>query len=172
MIASSPNERYNVILSSQNCTSATSSNDNNDKSYSVDWTALMPEGEYLLSFTYHGCVNTIATFQQLPLVWADFGVSQNNVYSQATSFAQRSINLGCLFPNVVDDTLHYSNLRADLNANCPIYLQERPSIQELRVQILTPLKVLWVDDASPTAIYPGRYVLCLHFELLRRKNLK
>lgn len=172
MIASAPNERYNVILSSQNCTSATASNAENDKSYSVDWTSIMPEGEYLVSFTYHGCVNTIRTFQRLPLVWCDFGVSQNNVYSQATSFAQRSINLGCLYPNLVDDTLHYSNLRADLTSNCPIYLQERPSIQELRVQILTPLKALWLDDGVITEIEPGRYVLCLHFELLRRKNLK
>jgi hypothetical protein len=169
MIASSPNERYNVILSSQNCTSATSSNDNNDKSYSVDWTAIMPEGEYLVSFTYQGCVNTITTFQTLPLVWCDFGVSQNNVYSQASSFAQRSINIGCLFPTLHDEGLNYSYLRSNLTSNPPIYLQERPSIQELRVQILSPLKVLWVDDAS---IYPGRYVLCLHFELLRRKNLK
>jgi hypothetical protein len=171
MIASSPNEQYNVILSSQNCTSATSSNDNNDKSYSVDWTSIMPEGEYLVSFTYQGCVNTIQTFQTLPLVWCDFGVSQNNVYSQATSFAQRSINMGCLFPTLVDPNLHYSNLRADLNSNCPIYLQERPTIQELRVQILSPNKVLWVDDGSPSQVPPGRYVLCLHFQLLRRKNL-
>jgi hypothetical protein len=172
MIASSPNERYNVILSSQNCTSATASNDNNDKSYSVDWTSIMPEGEYLLRFTYQGCINTIKTFQQLPLIWADFGVSQNNVYSQPVSFAQRSINLGCLYTTIVNPDSHYSTLRADLNSNCPIYLQERPSIQELRVQILTPLKVAWIDDGIATQVPPGSYVLCLHFELLRRKNLK
>ena len=172
MIASAPNERYNVILSSQNCTSATNSNDNNDKTYSVDWTSIMPEGDYLLRFSYQGCVNTINIFQQLPLVWADFGVSQNNVYSQSSSFAQRSINLGCLHPTMIDPNTHYSYLSAGLDNNCPIYLQERPSIQELRVQILNPLKVLWVDDGVVTQVPPGHYVLCLHFELLRRKNLK
>jgi hypothetical protein len=172
MIASSPNEKYNVILSSQNCTSVTASNANNDKSYSVDWTALMPEGQYLMNFTYQGASNNIQAFNNIPTVWIDFGISQNNVCSQASSFAQRCINIGSLFPTLIDYNGHIQTLRADLNSNCSIYLQERPSIQELRVQILTPLKVAWVDDTPVTPVANNHYVLCLHFELLRRKNLK
>jgi len=170
MIASSPREKYNIILSSQNCTSTTSSNDNNDKSYSIDWTAIMPEGEYLMSFTYLGAPSNVQAFANLPLVWVDFGISQNNVYSQSSSFAQRSINIGSLYPTYLDATGHKSTLRADLTSNPPIYLQERPSIKELKVLIQTPLKVAWVDNAT-TPSPPGNYILTLHFELIRRKNL-
>ena len=171
MIASSPREKYNVILSSQNCTSTTASNDNNDKSYSVDWTAIMPEGEYLMSFTFLGAPSNVQSFTNLPLVWVDFGISQNNVFSQASSFAQRSINIGNLYPTYLDATLHRSTLRADLTSNPPIYLQERPSIQELKVLIQTPLKVAWVDNTPTTPLPPSNYILTLHFELIRRKNL-
>ncbi len=54
MLSGDRNEVYNVILSSENCTSATSSNANNLKSYSVDFPSIMPEGEYLMSFSYLG----------------------------------------------------------------------------------------------------------------------
>lgn len=171
MIASAPNEKYTVVLSSQTCTSITSSNANNDKGYSVDWTSLMPEGEYLLRFTYEGGTNSIQGFNNLPNVWVDFGVSQNNVCSQSSSFAQRCFNIGCLYPTNIDYNGHRATLRADFNSNPPIYLQERPSIQELDVLILTPLKVLWLDDAT-VPVANNNYVLRLHFELLRRKNLK
>jgi hypothetical protein len=170
MIASSPNEKYTVVLSSQACTSTTSANANNDKSYSIDWTSLMPEGEYLMSFTYQGGTNNVQTLPNIPNIWVELGVSQNNVCSQSSSFAQRCVNIGSLYPSVIDVSAHHSTLRADKTSNQPIYLQERPSFQDITVLIQTPLKVAWLDEAA-TPLAPNHYVLRLHFELLRRKNL-
>jgi len=168
MISGDRDEFYNVILSSENCTSATDGNLPNLKSYSVDWTSIMPEGEYLMSFTYLGGTNKLQSFDYIPTVSVDLGCSINNVSSQASSFAQKGFMIGVLYPVILVVTAHTAILRADKTSNQPIFLQERPKQQVITVRIETPLKVLWVDEAS-TPQAPSDYVMCLHFHLIKKK---
>ncbi len=77
-------------------TSATSSNANNLKSYSVDFPSIMPEGEYLMTFSYLGGGSFLEYYDDVAVVSVDLGSSINNVSSQASSFAQKSFILGTL----------------------------------------------------------------------------
>ena len=43
---------YTVLCNPQACNLQTVGNSNNNKGYTVDWSAIMPQGEYNLTFSF------------------------------------------------------------------------------------------------------------------------
>lgn len=164
------NQSYNVVVNSNFSTPETAGNSNTDKKYYIDWSAILPQGEFELTFSFISEVNVITTFLNLPVVYVDF-LSQANIDAcQASYQATSSTILGLVFPTNIDPNTHYSYLRADKNFNQPIYLVNRPYSNNFNIQILNnsnpPTK--WLDDSSPTAQDLGQYVLIFHFKLLKK----
>lgn len=160
---------FNVILNSFNCTTATQANDNNDKSYYIDWSARMPQGEYKFSFTFQAEGNIINTIPTIAMVYSDIVSSSSNmILPQSTVYNNTNI-LGALFPTMVDPNAHVCYLKADRQSNPPIYLNNRPFNNEFRVQVqsndLVPIP--WVDETAPTPAPISAYILIMQFELLR-----
>ena len=158
---------FNVVLNSFNCTPGTVSNDNSDKNYYVDWSARMPQGEYKVSFTFRSEGNDLQNSTSLPVVYADFLSSANTILPQSSVYSNTNI-LGILYSAISDVSAHIGSLRADLNTNPPVYMNNRPFNNEFEIQVLNndnpPTK--WLDEAG-TPVAVNNYILILHFELLK-----
>lgn len=164
------NQSYNVVVNSSLCTPETAGNTNTNKNFYIDWSAILPQGEFELTFSFISEVNVISTFLSLPLIYVDF-LSQANVdICQASYQATSSTLLGLVFPTTIDPTPHYAYLRADKNFNPPIFLANRPYSNNFNISILNNSNpgVLWVDDTAPVAQDLGQYVMILHFKLLKK----
>lgn len=164
------NQSYNVVVNSNLCTPETAGNFNTDKNYYIDWTAILPQGEFELTFSFISEGNIISTFLNLPVIYVDF-LSQANIDACQSSYqATSSTILGLVFPTNIDPNTHLAYLRADKNFNQPIYLVNRPYSNNFNIQILNnsvpPTK--WLDDASPNTFDIGQYVLIFHFKLLKK----
>jgi hypothetical protein len=160
---------YNVVVNSTFCTSDTALNLNSNKNYYIDWSAILPQGEYELTFSFISEGNTIANFVQLPLIYADF-LSQANVDAVQSGFQGNSSNLlGTIFPINLDPNAHICFFRADSKFNPPIFLANRPYSNNFNIKVLsndnpaTP----WIDEATMSASI-GAYVMILHFTLLKK----
>ena len=164
------NQSYNVVVNSNLCTPETAGNTNTNKNFYIDWSAILPQGEFELTFSFISEVNVISAFLSLPLIYVDF-LSQANVdVCQASYQATSSTLLGLVFPTNIDPNTHHSYLRADKNFNPPIFLANRPYSNNFNISILNNANpgVLWVDDTAPTAEDLGPYVMILHFKLLKK----
>lgn len=164
-----PKKFFNVVLNSFNCTTATQANAANDKSYYIDWSARMPQGEYNFSFTFQAEGNIIVNIPTIAVVYSDIvSSSSNTILPQSTVYNNTNI-LGVLYPTLTDFNAHVCYLKADRQSNPPIYLNNRPFNNEFRVQVqsndLVPIP--WVDETTPTVAPLSAYILILHFELLR-----
>lgn len=166
------NQSYNVVVNSNLCTPETSGNFNTDKKYYIDWSAILPQGEFELTFSFMSECNVIITLSNLPVVYVDF-LSQANIdICQASYQASSSTILGLLFPTSLDTNAHLAYLKADKNFNPPVYLVNRPYSNNFNIQILNnnvpPTK--WLDDGSPSTFDIGPYVLIFHFKLVKKAN--
>lgn len=161
---------YNVVVNSIFCTSETAGQLNSDKKYYIDWSAIMPQGEYELTFTFISETNSLTSLANLPLIYVDF-LSQANIDAVQPGYQATSSHfLGMLYPSVIHQPTDSSILRADRNSNNPIFLVNRPHNNEFRVQVLNNNNppIPWVDDAvAPESLAP--YVLNLHFKLLNQR---
>jgi len=163
---------YNVVVNSNFCTTGTAGNANSDKSYYIDWTSIMPQGEYELSFSFISeATDTINALNNIPLVYVDF-LSQGNIDAVQPGFqATASQFLGMLYPTLIHQPTDSCILRSEQQSNNPIFLVNRPFNNNFRVQILNNANppVAWVDDATiPNA--PAPYVMNLNFKLIKDRS--
>jgi len=163
------NQSFNVVVNSNLCTPDTAGNANTNKNYYIDWSAILPQGEYELTFSFMSEVNVITTFLNLPMIYVDF-LAQAHINSCRASFQATSSNLlGFAFPTVIDPVTHYAYLRADKNSNQPIYLANRPYSNNFNISILNNANpaTSWLDDsATPQDL--GQYVIIFNFKLLKK----
>ena len=162
---------YNVIVNSNFCTTETAGNDVNDKSYYIDWTSVLPQGEYELSFSFISEGNIINTFPSLPLINIDF-LGQANIEAVQPSYQGTSSQiLGCLYPTQFHQATDYVFFRAEKYSNAPVFLVNRPYNSNFRVQILNNANppIPWVDQAAvPVSI--NSYIMTLSFKLLKLRE--
>ena len=158
---------YNVVLNSTFCTFDTSGNVNTNKNYYIDWSAVLPDKNFKLTFSFisKGC--EIVSLGLIPLVTIDFLNQGKIVASQqsATSYQATSSNLlGLIFPTYLDPNGHKAYFRADRQLNNPIYIS-RPNQNNFNVRMTTNGNppALWLDETTVPADFP-QYVLILSFE--------
>ncbi|MEY3752044.1 MAG: hypothetical protein RLZZ354_586 [Pseudomonadota bacterium] len=160
---------YNIVVNSNFCTTATAGNANSDKDYYIDWTSIMPQGEYELTFSFLSkAADAITTLGNLPLIYVDF-LSQGNIDAPKPGFqATASQFLGMVFPIVIHQPTDSSVLRAEQSSNNPIFLVNRPYNNKFRVQVVNGANppVAWVDDSAIPVGLPS-YIMNLHFRLLK-----
>jgi hypothetical protein len=164
------NQTYNVVVNSNLCTPETAGNSKTNKNYYIDWSSILPQGEFELTFSFISENNVIHTFLNLPILYVDF-LSQANIdICQASYQATSSTLLGLVFPTNLDPNTHYAYLRADKNFNPPIYLANRPYANNFNISILNNSNppTNWLDDSSPTPQDLGSYVLIFHFKLVKK----
>ena len=160
-------KNYNVVLNSTFCTSDSISNTNTNKNYYIDWSSVLPDKNFKLTFSYISECDTITSLARIPLITIDFLNQGKQVASQQslTSYQATSSNiLGLIFPTYLDPTNHNAYFRAEKNFNNPIYLS-RPRQNNFNVTIINnnnpPTE--WVDN-DPTPQPLASYVLILSFE--------
>ena len=157
-------KNYNVVLNSEYCTTDTSTNANTNKNYYIDWSAILPDKNFKLTFSFISKTNTIKILLNIPIITIDF-LNQGNVDICQTTYQATSSNiLGLIFPTYLDPTNHNAYFRADKNYNNPIYLS-RPRQNNFNVRIVNNANppIAWVDEAgTPLDLKP--YVLILSFE--------
>jgi len=162
-----PKQVYNVVINSLNSTLETISNATSNKSYYVDWSDRMPQGKYILSFTFISEGNVVTNFATIPVVYSDIASSSNSTFPVAPNIYSNTQILGTLYPSSVHTSTNTNvAFRADTTSNPSIYLNNRPFNNLFTIQILNnsspPLAYL-DEAATPASI--GIYMLILHFEL-------
>lgn len=128
----------------------------NDLTYQFDW-SILDEGEYLVSFTYHG-LNDANTGTKLPLVFIDLGVGANVYATSATNNANQSLFLGTLLDGNKNGT--NAQYYAEETTNVPIRIKGRPTNQSPRIFLQN------IDGTPFTDSNAGElndYVLALRF---------
>ena len=163
---------YNVVVNSNFCTTTTAGNANSDKSYYIDWTSILPQGEYELTFSFISeATDILNVYNNIALIYVDF-LSQGNIEAVQPNFqATSSQFLGMLFPTILHQATDSATLRSEQQSNNPIFLVNRPYSNNFRVQILNNANppVAWVDDAAiPNP--PASYVMNLNFKLLKLRE--
>lgn len=155
---------YNIVLNSNFCTTATSANVNTNKEYYIDWSAILPNKKFKLSFSFisEGCY--ITNFTLLPIITSDILTPANIDACQSSYQASSSTILGLVFPTYLDPNAHIAYFRSDKNFNNEVYTP-RPFSNNFNVKIQTNGNppALWLDDAAVPADFP-QYVLILSFE--------
>jgi hypothetical protein len=157
-------KNYNVVLNNNYCTTDSVGNPNTNKSYYIDWSAILPDKNFKLTFTFISESNTIKTLVDIPIITIDF-LNQGNIdICQSTYQATSSNILGLIFPTYLDPNNHSTYFRADKNFNNPIYLA-RPRQNNFNVRIVSNSNppIFWFDDAV-VPLPMSNYVLILSFE--------
>ena len=142
-------KNYNVVLNSNFCTIDTQTNVVNNKNYYIDWSAVLPDKNFKLTFSFISEANYITDLLFVPIITIDF-LNQGNVDMSQKNYQATSSNiLGLLFPTYLDPNAHDTYFRADKNFNPPIYLS-RPRQNNFNVQIISngSPPQLWVDDVA------------------------
>jgi hypothetical protein len=106
-------KNYNVVLNSQYCTTETSGNVNSDKNYYIDWSAVLPDKNFKLTFSFISENNVVTFFGLLPIITINF-LNQGNIDICQSSYQATSSNiLGLIYPTNLDPNTHYTYFRAD-----------------------------------------------------------
>ena len=160
-------KNYNVVLNSQYCTIDTSTNQITNKNYYVDWSAILPDKNFKLTFSFVSEVNFINLLTEIPIISIDFLNMANITMCNQSSTSYQAISsniLGLVFPTNIDTNAHHAYFRADKSFNPPIYLS-RPRQNNFNVQINDNNNPtgFWLDDNTP-ADSMSNYVLILSFE--------
>ena len=160
-------KNYNVVLNSNFCTNESATNINANKNYYINWSAILPDKNFKLTFSFisEGC--EIISFGLIPIITIDFLNQGKQIASQqsTTSYQSTSSNLlGLIFPTYLDPNGHKAYFRADRQLNNPIYIA-RPSQNNFNVRLSTNGNpaTFWLDETSIPADFP-QYVLILSFE--------
>jgi len=65
-------KNYNVVLNSTFCTSDSISNTNINKNYYIAWSAVLPDKNFKLTFSFISECDTITSLARIPLITIDF----------------------------------------------------------------------------------------------------
>ena len=143
-----PKEIFNIVFNSEIGTGVTP----NEQFY-FDWSRL-PNQPYYVSFTFTSA-NTTLTNTYVANIFVDLGCSNTFLASPAT--ANNSYNSMYLGSLRVSGTGASNYLMASEPDNPPIYLNCRPSNNNINIQIHENL-ITQMTDYAPA---PVRYTLCL-----------
>ena len=157
-------KNYNVVLNPNYCTTDTAANTTSNKNYYIDWSAILPDKNFKLTFSFISEGSTILNLINIPIITIDF-LNQANIDICQTTYQATSSNiLGLIFPTYLDPNNHIAYFRADKNFNNPLYLS-RPRQNNFNVQMVNNAKppILWVDETATPLDFPP-YVLILSFE--------
>lgn len=149
----------NVVVNSNN---AINGSTNNNATYNIDFgTILKPRVPYKLHWTYVGQPNVLTAASKIAQVQVDFNMEQysgGSIYGAPTTFI-----IGTLRSFYLNGTTNY--LFCDDGNNPPIYLQNRPMNNTIRVQVLTndATPVAWTDNAA-VPVANGNYIMTLSFQ--------
>jgi len=160
-------KNYNVVLNSNYCTFDTVGNAVYNKNYYIDWSAILPDKKFKLTFSFVSEVNYVDLLTEIPIISIDFLNMANIIRSNQSSISYQAISsniLGLVFPTNIDTNAHHAYFRADKSFNPPIYLS-RPNQNNFNVKINDNNNPTgyWLDDNT----IPGsmsNYVLILSFE--------
>ena len=158
-------KNYNIVLNSNFCTTETAGNITTNKNYYIDWSAILPDKNFKLTFNFISESNFVQGFTLLPLITIDF-LNQGKINICQPSYQALSSNiLGLVFPTYLDPNAHLGYFRCDKNYNNPIYIS-RPIQNNFNVRIVNNNLPpgFWVDDATLPALPMSSYVLILSFE--------
>lgn len=136
-------KRYNFIINSENRLSGTRSN----ATFNINWSSLMDEGEYLLTFTFTGTTQLlVGNYNALVRM---NGLSFNNFEITNTANGATSSNiLGCLRFNGSLGFNQIGYLASSFTDNPPIHLLNRPNINQFNITINNTINNnSWVDDS-------------------------
>ena len=90
-------KNYNVVLNNNYCTTDSAGNANTNKSYYIDWSAILPDKNFKLTFSFISETNVIKTLIDIPIITIDF-LNQGNIdICQPTYQATSSNILGLIF---------------------------------------------------------------------------
>lgn len=149
---------YNLILNSANSTNKTN---NNDVTYNIEWGFLPSNKQFKVSFNFfsQSITNLLGDSVTQLVVYLDGSPTTYKTTNNAMSFSQ-SLSLGILYPGVVATGVAKYILRTDWFDNPNVYLQSKPTNNQLRVQLQTLLgtTTAFVFDAG------SEYILNLQFE--------
>jgi len=144
-----------AVVVFNSASNATGTN-NNDLTYQFDWSHF-DEGEYLVSFTYHG-LNNHNTGAKQPLVFIDLGVGKNVYATSATNYANQSLFLGTLIAGDLNGT--NKQYYAEETTNVPIRINGRPTNQSPRIFVQNIDGTAFTDTNTAEL---ADYVLALRF---------
>lgn len=148
----------NVLFNSNNKVSGTNSNAN----YYIDWAAILKDNKkYLVQFNYLGQSNTFTAASKIATLNINIQGQEN--YITGNYGAGTSNMLGFLWPgNALPMGLY-----ATSNDNTPVFLNNRPTSNNVNVQILTNDNppVEWLDNAA-IPVEPNNYIFSLTFSEL------
>ena len=135
--------------------------------FNVDW-AVLPEGEYKVSFTFTSAIaGTDIGNTTNAVLYLDLGQSSTSIIEASAALngnVYRGGFLGCLRPTsyttgTTAATDFITFLYADTNTNPPVYILSRPRNNQVSVDIHTG-STTTTTNYSPI----GAYVLTLSFE--------
>ncbi len=114
---------FNVVINSSYCTTDSSGNTFSNKNYYIDWSSILPDKNFKLTFSFISESCQINTLVQIAIITIDFLNQANINICQPTYQATSSNILGLVFPAyLLSVNAPYTFLRADKNYNNPIYL--------------------------------------------------
>ena len=129
---------------------------NNTAEYYVDWSSILKNDgqKYLLTWSYVSQRNTFTIDTPIASVYINIYCEN---YMVNTLGASTTLNIGDLA--VVTNSLH-----ADPNTNSPIFLNSRPTNNNVSVQILTNSNppIGWTDNTA-IPLLNNNYILTLTF---------
>jgi len=133
-------KRYNVQLNSNSGVNLSSSGGYSLMNYNIDWANLLPKDKkFLVKFAFSSNLNYGANYGFPYIVTNLLG----NSYIPATNGFQNSYYLGHLrllrsIDSVIStNTFFYNHYLADVNSNPPLYMENRPMDNNLKVSILS-----------------------------------
>ncbi len=143
---------YNIVLMSTIGNGPTVASE----TFFYDWTRI-PNVPYRVSFTFH-CITMTPNMAIGAVVYIDLGQPYNTIASSqnTNAIAYHSHYLGCLrFATTGPNSAFF----ADTTTNLPTYLNARPTVNNIQVQVLQ-------NNATNTEVTPfaGPYTLTLSFE--------
>jgi hypothetical protein len=152
---------HNVILNAINATNYITSNaNNNNLSYNIDWSAILPNNKkYLLTFAYNASTNYINGYR-FPYLYTN--IIGSNVHN-ATSVGGAPVLplLGTLEISMINYNSNFGSYTASPSDNPPVYLSNRPVNNTLNVQLLDNLynspftDLYWTAAGTGTATQSG-----------------
>lgn len=153
---------FNIVLNSEMAYPTYGVNlTTNDKYYAFNWTNI-PQGKYVMTWSYRGLEQSLATGNDSPQVFLTLGSTPSTYTANNTSGSVVSTYIGNLQTTThINADLYYNANQYD---NCPVFFECLPTNNMIHVQVMC---ANWVDPFMAGALqteFLAEYVLTLHFE--------
>lgn len=149
-------QRFNLVLES-----STSVGNTANSQFFFDW-GQIPQGKYLVQFTFNSAVVTLGN-TYVANIFLDLGQQSTSFIVSSTTTTSPSLRGNYLGTLIASGTGANQYLYADLNTNPPIYINNRPTNNQLFVEIHQNVDPY---QANYTSANIGQYTLNLSLTLL------